>query len=50
MQNRGLIITFFILLAAVSLYQLSFTYKARQVEKKAAEYAQGDKKNGICLY
>lgn len=42
MQNKGAILTFAILLAAVCLYQLSFTYKARQVEKTAREYAQGD--------
>ncbi len=42
MQNKGAILTFAILLAAVCLYQLSFTYKARQVEKQAREYAQGD--------
>lgn len=42
MQNKGAILTFAILLAAVCLYQLSFTFKARQVEKDAREYAQGD--------
>lgn len=42
MQNKGAILTFAILLAAVCLYQLSFTYKARQIEKNAREYAQGD--------
>ena len=42
MQNKGAILTFAILLAAVCLYQLSFTFKARQVEKTAREYAQGD--------
>lgn len=42
MQNKGAILTFAILLAAVCLYQLSFTFKARQVEKNAQEYAQGD--------
>ncbi len=42
MQNKGAILTFAILLAAVCLYQLSFTFKARQVEKAAVEYAQGD--------
>jgi SecD/SecF fusion protein len=42
MQNKGAILTFAILLAAVCLYQLSFTFKARQVEKAAQEYAQGD--------
>ncbi len=43
MQNKGLIRTFAILLALVCVYQLTFTYKARQVERHAAEYAQGDK-------
>jgi SecD/SecF fusion protein len=42
MQNKGAILTFAILLAAVCLYQLSFTFKARQIEKNAQEYAQGD--------
>ncbi len=42
MQNRGAILTFAILLALVSLYQLSFTFKTRQVEKAARAYAQGD--------
>jgi SecD/SecF fusion protein len=42
MQNKGAILTLAILLAAVCLYQLSFTWKARQVEQNAVEYAQGD--------
>ena len=42
MQNKGAILTFAILLAAVCLYQLSFTWKAKQIEKTAVEYAQGD--------
>jgi len=42
MQNKGAILTLAILLAAVCLYQLSFTWKAQQVEKDAVEYAQGD--------
>jgi SecD/SecF fusion protein len=42
MQNKGAIMTFAILLAAVCFYQLSFTWKAKQVEKAAKEYAQGD--------
>ena len=42
MQNKGAILTFAILLAAVCLYQLSFTWKAKQIEKVAIEYAQGD--------
>lgn len=43
MQNKGAIMTFAILLAAVCLYQLTFTYKAKQVEKDAVEYAQGNR-------
>ena len=42
MQNKGAILSFAILLAAVCLYQLTFTWKAKQVEKAAVEYAQGD--------
>ncbi|QGY43849.1 protein translocase subunit SecDF [Maribellus comscasis] len=42
MQNKGAILTFAILLAAVCVYQLTFTWKAKQVEKAAVEYAQGD--------
>ncbi len=42
MQNKGAILSFAILLAAVCLYQLSFTWKARQVEHAAVVYAQGD--------
>ncbi|NQU86678.1 MAG: protein translocase subunit SecD, partial [Mariniphaga sp.] len=42
MQNKGAILTFAILLAAVCLYQLTFTFKAKQVEADAVEYAQGD--------
>ncbi|WP_321287248.1 protein translocase subunit SecDF [uncultured Sunxiuqinia sp.] len=42
MQNKGLIRTFAILLALVCVYQLTFTYKARQVERNAEEFAQGD--------
>ncbi|MGF7140264.1 protein translocase subunit SecDF [Roseimarinus sediminis] len=42
MQNKGAVRLFAILLALVCVYQLSFTFKARQVEKDAAEYAGGD--------
>jgi SecD/SecF fusion protein len=42
MQNKGAILTFAILLAAVCLYQLTFTFKAGQIERRAKEYAQGD--------
>ena len=42
MQNKGAILAFAILLAATVTYYLSFTWKAKQVEKDATEYAQGD--------
>lgn len=42
MQNKGAILTLAILFAAVCLYQLSFTWKAQQIEDRAAKYAQGD--------
>ncbi len=42
MQNKGAILTFAILLALVSLYQLSFTWKSQQIKKEAEEYAQGN--------
>lgn len=42
MQNKGLIRTFAILLALVCVYQLTFTFKARKVERDAKEFAQGD--------
>lgn len=42
MQNKGVIFTFAILLAAVCVYQLSFTWKSKQIEKRAIEYAQGN--------
>jgi len=42
MQNKGAIFTFAILLAAVCLYQLTFTFKAQQVEGRAARYAHGN--------
>lgn len=42
MQNKGVILTFAILLALVCFYQLSFTWKSKQIEKRAIEYAQGD--------
>lgn len=42
MQNKGAIRLLAILFALVCVYQLSFTFKARQVEKKAAEIANGD--------
>lgn len=39
MQNKGLIIVFAVLFGLVSLYQLSFTYIAGQVEDQAKEFA-----------
>ncbi|WP_167617465.1 protein translocase subunit SecDF [Maribellus sediminis] len=42
MQNKGAILSFAILLAAVCLYQLSFTWKSQQIKKDAVEYAQGN--------
>ncbi len=42
MQNKGAILTLAILLAAVCLFQLSFTWKSNQIKKAAVEYAQGD--------
>jgi len=39
MQNKGLITVFAILFGLVSLYQLSFTYIASNVEKKAKAYS-----------
>ena len=42
MQNKGVIFTFAVLLAAVCIYQLSFTWKSKQIEKHAIEYAQGN--------
>ena len=40
MQNKGLIRLFAILFGLVSLYQLSFTYFAGNVEDAAAKYAE----------
>ncbi len=42
MQNKGAITTFAILLAAVCIYQLTFSWKAKQIENRAKEFAQGD--------
>ncbi|MFD1314161.1 protein translocase subunit SecDF [Namhaeicola litoreus] len=42
MQNKGLIRTFAILFSLVCLYQLSFTYFAKNVEKDAEAYAQNN--------
>lgn len=40
MKNKGVIQIFTILLVLVSIYQLSFTWKTRQVEKRAWKEAQ----------
>lgn len=42
MQNKGFIRIFALLLALISIYELSFTFVVRKVEKAAIEYAQGD--------
>jgi len=39
MQNKGLVKLFAILFGLVSLYQLSFTFKANQVQSEAQEFA-----------
>ncbi len=39
MQNKGFIRVFAVLLALVSLYQLSFTFRVNKIEKAADEYA-----------
>ena len=39
MQSKGFIKLIAALLALACVYQLSFTFKTRNVEKKAAEYA-----------
>lgn len=42
MQNKGVILTFAILLTLVCLYQLSFTFVTYKIKQDAKEYAQGD--------
>jgi len=42
MQNKGAISFFAIVLAAICLFELSFTWVVSSVEKKAAIYAAGD--------
>jgi SecD/SecF fusion protein len=42
MQGKGVIKFFAILLAAVCIYQLSFTWVAHRVESNAKEYAKGN--------
>ncbi len=43
MQNKGLIRLFAILFGLVCVYQLSFTWFAKNVEKNAATYAKGER-------
>jgi SecD/SecF fusion protein len=59
MQNKGAIVTFAVLLSAVCLFQLSFTWKSKQIEKEAKVYSQGnpvkesaylDSLNGVDVY
>ncbi|MEE9461845.1 MAG: protein translocase subunit SecD, partial [Bacteroidales bacterium] len=42
MQNKGAVRGFAIALAIVCVYQLSFTFVSRKVERDARDYAQGD--------
>ncbi|EGV43602.1 protein translocase subunit SecDF [Bizionia argentinensis JUB59] len=42
MQNKGLVKLFAILFGLVSIYQLSFTFKANSIDESAAVYANGD--------
>ena len=39
MQNKGLVKLFALLFGLVSIYQLSFSFKANQIEKQAKEVA-----------
>ena len=47
MQNRGLVKLFAILFALVSIYQLSFTFFARGVEKDAKTFAKGNSEKEV---
>jgi len=42
MQNKGAIKLFTIVLAAVCIYQLAFTFVTQKVERDARKYSQGD--------
>ena len=42
MQNKGLVKLFALLFGLVSIYQLSFTFKANKIERDAQAYANGD--------
>jgi SecD/SecF fusion protein len=59
MQNKGAIVTFTVLLFAVCMYQLTFTWKSKQIEKQAKEYSKGsikkenaylDSVSGVTVY
>jgi SecD/SecF fusion protein len=47
MQNRGLVKFFAILFALVSIYQLTFTFVAHNVESEAKAYAKGDSEKEV---
>jgi SecD/SecF fusion protein len=47
MQNRGLVKFFAILFALVSIYQLSFTFVAHQIEADAKAFANGDSQKEV---
>ncbi len=49
MQNRGLVKFFAILFALVSIYQLTFTFVAHNVESDAKAYAKGDSEKEVKL-
>ncbi|SFN88522.1 SecD/SecF fusion protein [Bizionia echini] len=42
MQNKGLVKLFAILFGLVSIYQLSFTFKANSIDDQAVAYSNGD--------
>jgi len=47
MQNRGLVKFFAILFALVSIYQLSFTFVAHNIESDAKAFAKGDSQKEV---
>ena len=47
MQNKGLIKFFAIILAAVSIYQLSFTFASNKIQEDAKAFANGDSKKEL---
>ncbi len=42
MRNKGLVLVFATILAALSIYQLTFTFKSNQIRKEARKFAKGD--------